>query len=106
MTSRPLEVTSPQQWRPSPQPTRHEQRPAVPDGQPYIYGYQQQQSPAPQPMYAPPNINVTVSPTMNQTMNVGGTRRRHGFWFHAFMTVITGGFWIFIGPILAMRRRR
>lgn len=68
------------------------------------HGYQAQGYP--QPQMAPPIINVTVSPTMQQSISAHGYRPpiRHGL--HFVLTLLTGGLWLFVWIPLAMRKRR
>jgi len=58
----------------------------------------------PQPYMAQPIVNVTVSPTMQQSFAVHGHRPvRHGL--HFVLTLLTGGLWLFVWIPLARRRR-
>jgi hypothetical protein len=54
---------------------------------------------------AQPNINITVAPTMQQSIGVHGRPPiRHGP--HFVLTLLTGGLWLLVWIPLAMRRRR
>jgi hypothetical protein len=122
-------VTSPQHWRPAPPQPHHPQQPPVPHQHDYPpTGSYQQPGPYPQPSppqqrtgqypgqdYSPqpmqpyilqqPQINVTVAPTMHQSISAHGRKRMsHGF--HLVMTILTGGLWgLLVWLPLALRRR-
>jgi hypothetical protein len=74
---------------PQPQGYQPQYPQPYPPGQTQPYGYVQPQPPAP----------IVIQNAVNV-----GARQGHSFLFHICMFLITGGLWIFIAPILAMRR--
>lgn len=97
--------TQPVPYSQPPQPVPYASAPPAPyysqPPAPY-YGQAPQAQPygAQAVQYAPPPPII-----IQNAVNVGGQPRGHGFLFHVSMFFITAGLWLFIGPVLAWRRR-